>query len=146
MAPTCIAQQSGGAGPEPGSQPGHAWTRLLGHSLPPTLASWLTASLVAEIVKFFLHKLAYINRLKDKISFLSLPCSFKRFVFTTFPCCLGKVRLLEMSLGKSWFVDFWCHIIDNLFKLQSDAPCYFFYHYTVYKKSFVFMGVSYALI
>lgn len=136
VAPTFIAQRSGGAGPGPGSQAGRALTRLSGPSFPPPRASWLPASVVAEVVKFFLHKVAYINRLKDKISLLSLPCSVKeRFLLTTFPCCSGKVRPWETPLRKSWFGDLWCHVIDNLFNLQSDAPCYFFfYQYTVYKK------------
>lgn len=73
-------------------QPGWAQTHLPGTApSPPTPAGWLAASLVAKVVKSFLHKLAYINRLKDKISLLSLPCGLMRdFCSSPSPVVFGK--------------------------------------------------------
>ena len=82
-----------GTGPELG-QPGCAQTHLPEHSFPPTTASWLTASLAAEVVKFFLHKLAYINQVKTRSVFWVCPAAWwERFLLTTFPdCCWGKFQ------------------------------------------------------
>lgn len=47
---------------------------------------------MAEVVKSFLHKLAYINRLKDEICLLSLPCGLMREISAShLPLlCLGN--------------------------------------------------------
>lgn len=127
VSPICIAQPSLGCRAWAlggGCVRAHLWAQL---PSPPTPASWLTASSVAKVVQSFLHKLAYINRLKDKISLLSLPCGLMREISVHhLPYCVREIfRLLEISLRKSLFVDSWCHTMGDLLHLPSDVPRYF---------------------